>query len=70
MDSEKQCNLAKKYSIVSRNAGFGGGAGNSRKKYGILHIRTWETLIYCVFQIENAPRGLCTPQRTVIFLAK
>ena len=65
-----QCLLVKKCSIASRNTVFGGEAGNSRKKYGVLHIRTWETLIHCVFQVENASRRLCAPQRTVIFLSK
>lgn len=46
------------------------GAGNSRKKCGVLHIRTLETLIYCVFKVENAPPGLCAPQRAVIFLSQ
>ena len=53
-----------------RNVVFGSGAGNSRKKYGVLHIRIWETLIHCVFQVENALWGLYAPQRAVIFLSK
>ena len=49
---------------------MGSGAGNSRKKCGVLHIRTLETLIYCVFEVENTPRGLYATQRAVIFLSQ
>ena len=45
------------------------GAVDSRNKYGVLHMRTLETLIYYVFEVENAPRGLYAPQRAVIFLS-